>query len=77
MASTYCRACLTRREKSHHADLRAADIKRSLALVYDIYRAIITSVILTTGHVGSKGLGQLLVVCDTTSNLVITVKTVV
>ena len=62
-------------EKSLYADLRVADINQPLALAQDIYRAVISSGVFTTGHVGSEGLGQLLAVCEAGGHVVITVKT--
>ena len=61
--------------KGLYADLRVADINEPLALVRDSYRAVISSGVFTTGHVGSQGLGQLLAVCETGGHVVITVKT--
>ena len=62
-------------EKSLYADLRVADINQPLALARDSYRAVISSGVFTTGHVGSEGLGQLLAVCEAGGHVVITVKT--
>ena len=62
-------------EKSLYADLRVADINQPLALGSDSYRAVISSGVFTTGHVGSEGLGQLLAVCEAGGHVVITVKT--
>ena len=62
-------------EKSLYTDLRVADINQPLALAQDIYRAVISSGVFTTGHVGSEGLGQLLAVCEAGGHVVITVKT--
>lgn len=62
-------------EKSVYADLRVADVNQLLALSSDSYRAVISSGVFTTGHVGSGGLGQLLTVCEAGGHLVITVKT--
>lgn len=62
-------------EKSLYADLRVADINQPLALGSDSYRAVISSGVFTTGHVGSEGLGQLLAVCQAGGHVVITVKT--
>ena len=62
-------------EKSLYADLRVADINQPLALAQDIYHAVISSGVFTTGHVGSEGLGQLLAVCEAGGHVVITVKT--
>ena len=62
-------------EKSLYADLRVADINQPLALARDSYRAVISSGVFTTGHVGSEGLGQLLAVCQAGRHVVITVKT--
>ena len=39
----------------------------------DSYRAVISSRVSTTGHVGSEGLGQLLAVCEASGNVLITV----
>ena len=61
--------------KGLYADLRVADINEPLDLVRDSYRAVISSGVFTTGHVGSQGLGQLLAVCETGGHVVITVKT--
>ena len=61
-------------EKSLYADLWVADINQPLALAQDSYRAVISSGVFTTGHVGSEGLGQLLAVCEAGGHVVITVK---
>lgn len=62
-------------EKGLYADLRVADINHPLAPFCDSYRAVISSGVFTTGHVGSQGLGQLLAVCEIGGHVVITVKT--
>lgn len=61
--------------KGIYADLRVADIKQPLELASDQYRAVISSGVFTTGHVGSEGLDQLLAVCQAGGHVVITVKT--
>jgi len=61
-------------EKGLYADLRVADMNQPLDLISDRYRAVISSGVFTTGHVGSEGVGQLLAVCETGGHLVITVK---
>ena len=61
-------------EKGLYADLRVADMTQPLDLISDHYGAVISSGVFTTGHVGSKGVGQLLAVCETGGHLVITVK---
>ena len=61
-------------EKGLYADLWVADINQPIQLAHDTYRAVVSSGVFTTGHVGCEGLGQLLAVCEAGGHVVITVK---
>ena len=62
------------REKGVYRELHVADLTQPLDLPDRSYRAIISSGVFTTGHVGSEGLHNLLGLCQTGGHIVMTVK---
>ena len=62
------------REKGVYRELHVADLTQPLDLLDGSYRAIISSGVFTTGHVGSEGLHNLLGLCQTGGHIVMTVK---
>ena len=54
--------------------MHVADLTQPLDLPDGSYRAIISSGVFTTGHVGSEGLHNLLGLCQTGGHIVMTVK---
>lgn len=62
------------REKGVYRELHVADLTQPLDLPDGSYRAIISSGVFTTGHVGSEGLHNLLGLCQTGGHIVMTVK---
>ena len=62
------------REKAVYRELHVADLMQPLDLPDGSYRAIISSGVFTTGHVGSEGLHNLLGLCQTGGHIVMTVK---
>ena len=62
------------REKGVYRELHVADLTQPLDLLDGSYRAIISSGVFTTGHVGSEGLHNLLGLCQTCGHIVMTVK---
>lgn len=62
------------REKGVYRDLRVADLTKPLDVPESSYRAIISSGVFTTGHVGSEGLYNLLGLCQAGGHIVMTVK---
>ena len=62
------------REKGVYRELHVADLTQPLDLPDGSYRAIISSGVFTTGHVGSEGLHNLICLCQTGGHIVMTVK---
>ena len=62
------------REKGVYRDLHVADLTQPLDLPKASYRAIISSGVFTTGHVGGEGLHNLVGLCRPGGHIVMTVK---